>query len=292
MRVVKMYRVLEFKQSDWLKKFVMFNTEKRMHAANGFEKGLFKLMVNSVYGKTMENLRKRVNIKLINKEKDYLKCVSRPTFVSQKILDKTLVAIHKVKPVLLLNKPIYVGFYVLELSKSLMYDWHYNCFVKKFDCNLLFTDTDSLVYEIRVVDDVYEEIYEDKDLFDFSDYSKESKFYDVSNKNVIDKMKDEMGGKVISEFVGLKSKMYSLVTVDDKEKVRAKGVNNKLAHSEFYDVLFDKKVIRHNMKRIQAKKHRLGTYDVCKVYLSCFDDKRYVLDDGVKSLAYGHKDIV
>ena len=105
-------------------------------------------------------------------------------------------------------------------------------------------------------------------------------------------MKDEMSGKVIFEFVRLKSKMYSLVTVDDEEKVRAKGVNKKLRHDEFYDVLFDKKVIRHNMKRIQAKKHRLGIYDICKVSLSCFQDKRHVLNDSVKSLAYGHKDIV
>ena len=155
-----------------------------------------------------------------------------------------------------------------------------------------FTDTDSLVYEIWGVDDVYEKVYENKDLFDFSDYSKESKFYGDSNKKVIGKMKDEMSGKVISEFVGLKSKMYLLVTVDEEEKVRAKGVNKKLRHDEFYDALFDKKVISHNMKRIQAKKHRLGTYDICKVSLSCFDDKRYVLNDGVKSFAYGHKDIV
>ena len=270
----------------------MFNTEKRMCMVNGYEKGFFKLMVNSDYGKTMENLRKRVSVKLVNNGKDYVKCISRPTFVSQKILDKNLVAIHKVKPVLLLNKPIYVGFCVLDLSKLLMYDWHYNYFLKKFDCSLCFTDTDSLVYKIRGGDDFYEKVYEDKDLLDFSDYSKESKFYDNSNKKVIGKMKDAMSGKVISEFVGLKSEMYSLVTVDDEEKVRAKGINKKLRHDEFYDGLLDKKVDRHNMKRIQAKKHRLVTYDICKVSLSCFDDKRYVLNDSVKSLAYAHKDIV
>ena len=171
-------------------------------------------MVNSVYGKSMEKLRKRVNVKLVNNRRDYLKYTSRPTFVSQKILDKNLVAIHRVKPVLTLNKPIYIG-------KLLMYDWHYNYFVKNFDCSLLFTDTDTLVYEIRGVDD----IYEDRDSFDFSDYSKESKFYDDSNKKVIGKMKDEMGGKVVSEFIGLKPKMYSLIRVDDQEKIRAKGIN-------------------------------------------------------------------
>ena len=154
MKLTKIHKILEFKQSDWLKKFVDFNTEKRKNANNKFEENFFKLMVNSVFGKTMENLRKRANVKLINNAKDYVKCVSRPTFVSQKIFAKNFVAIHKIKPVLLLNKPIYVGFGILELSKLLMYDFHYNYFKKKYDATLLFTDTDSLVYEIKGVDDM------------------------------------------------------------------------------------------------------------------------------------------
>ena len=156
-----------------------------MRAVNDFEKDFFKLMVNCVYGKTMKNLRKRVNIKLVNNAGDYVKCISRPSFVSQKFLDKNLVAIHKIKPVLLLNKPIYVGFCVLELSELLMYDWHYNYFQNKFICNLLFTDTDSLVYEVKGVDDIYEKIYEDKEYFDLSNYSKDSKFYDDSNNSCL-----------------------------------------------------------------------------------------------------------
>ena len=104
-------------------------------------------------------------------------------------------------------------------------------------------------------------------------------------------MKDEFKGKIISEFTGLKSEMYSLISVDNKEVTKAKGVNKKLRHKEFVIVLFNKKVIRHNMKRIQSKLHKIGTYDVCKVLLFCFDDKRYVLDDGVNTLAYFHKDI-
>ena len=155
-----------------------------------------------------------------------------------------------------------------------MYDWHYNYFVNKFDCSLLFIDTDSLVYEIRGVDDIYEKIYEGKDLFDFSVHSREFKFYDNSNKKVIGKMKYEMGGKVVSEFIGLKSKMYSLIRVDDEENIRAKGINRDLKYDEFRDVLFNKKIIRHSMKRIQAKKYKLCTYNVCKVSLSCFHDKK------------------
>ena len=116
-KLTKIHKILEFKQSDWLKQFVDFNTEKRKDANNDFEKDFFKLMVNSVFGKTMENLRKRMNVKLVNNGKDYIKLMSRPTFVSQKIFSKHFVAIHKIKPVLLLNKPINVGFSILELSK-------------------------------------------------------------------------------------------------------------------------------------------------------------------------------
>ena len=133
-----------------------FNVKKRTNAAHSFEKDFFKLMINSVYGKTMENLRKGINVRLVNNEKDFLKCTSRPTHkITHKIFGKNYVAIHEIKPVLTLNKPIYVGFTVLELSKWLMYDLHYNFFKKHFDAELLFTDTDSLTCEIKS-EDVYE----------------------------------------------------------------------------------------------------------------------------------------
>ena len=118
-----------------------------------------------------------------------------------------------------------------------------------------------------------------------------SKFFDPTNKKVIGKIKNEFGGKVISGFVGLKSKMYSLISVDNEEVTKAKGVNKKIKHKEFVGALFNKKLIRHKTKRIQSKLHRIGTYDVCIITLSCFDDKRYVLSDGVNTLAYFHKDI-
>ena len=253
MKLSKVHRILKFKQSGWLKKFV-----------------------------------KRVE--LINNPKDYVRCVSRPSFVSQKIFSKNFVAVHKIKPVLTLNKPIYVGFSILELNTSLRYEFHYKYIKNKFDAKLLFSNTGSLVYEIKT-EDVYEDFYLVKDLFDLSDHPLQSKSFDSVNKKVIGKMKDEFKGKMISEFTGLKSEMYSLISVDNKEVTKAKGVNKKLRHKEFVIVLFNKKVIRHNMKRIQSKLHKIGTYDVCKVLLFCFDDKRYVLDDGVNTLAYFHKDI-
>ena len=102
-------------------------------------------------------------------------------------------------------------------------------------------------------------------MFDFSDYPLNSELFDAINKKVIGKMKDEFKGKKINEFVGLKSKIYSLISIDDEEVTQAKGVNQKLRHQEFVDLLFNKKVIRHNMERIQSKVHRIGTYDVCKI---------------------------
>ena len=126
---------------------------------------------------------------------------------------------------------------------------------------------------------------------DFSGYPKDYVYYDSPNKKLLGKMKDEFNRIKISEFVGLKSKIYSLISVDNKEINKAKEINKKLTHKEYIDVLFNKKIVRHNMKRIQSKLHEIGTYDIYKISLSCFDDKRYALDDGINTLAYFHKDI-
>ena len=218
MKLTKFHRILNFKQSDWLKKYIDLNTGKRKYAANSFEKYFFKLMNNATFGKTMQNLRKRMNVKLVNNAKDYVRCIGKPSFFSQKIFSKIFVAIHEIKPVLILNKPIYVGFSILELSKYLMYEFHYKYIKNKFDAKLLLTDTDSLINHIKT-EYIYEDFYQNKNLLHFSDYPLDSKFFDPVNKNVIGKMKDDFKGKIISNFVELNSKMYSLIAVD-KEKVK------------------------------------------------------------------------
>ena len=141
-------------------------------------------MINSVYGKTMENLRKRINVRLVNNKTVFLKYTSRPTHITHKIFGKNYAAIHEIKPVLTLNRPIYLGFTVLELSKWLMYDFHYSFIKKHFDAKLLFTDTDSLTHKIKS-EDVYEEFFKQKHLFDFSNYPKDSKFFDQANKKLL-----------------------------------------------------------------------------------------------------------
>ena len=154
------------------------------------------------------------------------------------------------------NKPIYVGLTVLDLSKWLIYYFRYNFIKKEFNVVLLFTDTDSLTYEIKS-ENVYKEFYKWKDLFDFSNYSKDSTFYADTNKKVIGKMKDEYGGAIIDQFIGLKSKMYSIKKINGSESSATKGVNIATEFNKFKNVLFNKKVIRHKMKRIQAKKHKM-----------------------------------
>ena len=207
MKLSKIHKVLKFKQSDWMKKYIDFNTEKRMNVANDFDKDFFKLMTNSAYGKTMENLRKTINVRLVNKEEDFLKYTSKPTYITHKLFGKDYATIHEIKPVLILNKPTYVGFTVLDLSKWKMYDFHYNFIKRNFFVELLFTDTDSLTYEIKSKN-VYEDFFKWKDLFYYSNYSKDSKFFDETNKKVIGKTKEEFGGVIVNDFVGLKLKMY------------------------------------------------------------------------------------
>ena len=123
-------------------------------------------------------------------------------------------------------------------------------------------------------------------MFDFSNYSKDSKLFDQTNRKVIGKMKDQSGGIVVTEFVGIKSKIYSMKKIDGKECNTAKWVSIATEFNKFKDVLFNKKIIKHKMKRIQSKKHKLGTYEIDNISLSCFDYKRYVLDDGIRTLAY------
>ena len=297
MKLKKVHRVLEFNQSPWLKEYIDFNTSKRTVAKNSFEKDFFKLMNNSVYGKTMENIRKRIDVRLVTNEKKLLKWTSRPTYVSCKIFNEDLVAVHKIKETLTLNRPAYVGMCVLDLSKTLMYDFHYNYIGDKYGdkAKLLFTDTDSLMYEIQT-DDVYKDLFLDKEKFDNSDYPEDSPFYFGDNKKVIGKFKDEVAGVPITEFVGLKSKMYSYIKDNGEGGKTAKGIkknviNMNIKHKNYNNVLLNNTQMRHKMRCIRSVKHQLGTYEINKISLSCFDDKRYIHDNGITSYAYGHYEI-
>ena len=279
MKVTKVHRVLQFDQSPWLKQYIDFNTEKRKNAKNAFEKDFFKLMNNSVFGKTMENLRKRVDVRLVTSKHKLLKLASKPTFVSSKIFNEDLVAVHKIKETLMLNRPAYVGMCILDLSKTLMYDFHYNYIKKKYGdkAKLLFTDTDSLTYQIEA-EDVYQDFLADKDMFDDSNYPESSPYFDKTNKKIIGKFKDEAEGVPVIEFIGLKSKMYSYVKENQTAIKTAKGIKksvikNDVKHEDYKKTLLENKQMYHKMKTIRSQRHQIGSYEINKISLSCFDDK-------------------
>ena len=153
---------------------------------------------------------------------------------------------------------------------------------------LLYSDTDSFIYEIG--EDFYEIVHKHKEIFDLSNQPKDSKYYCNEKKKVPGKMKDEYGGKIICELTALKSKMYSIHDVKNNEKSILKGYNSYISNNKYNDTLFNKKSLRHQKSGIRSKKYELVTYISNKKSISCFDDKHYILSDGINTLPYGHKE--
>ena len=232
MRITAVHRGISFYQRPWMEPYIRKNTELRKTAANSFEKNFFKLMNNLVFGKTIENIRKRQNIELVDNSKKAAKLTSRPNFDRATIFDKNLIAVHMKKTEIYFDKPVYVGQAILDLSKTLMFDFHYNYIRKKYKnkAELLFTDTDSLMYQIYT-DDFYKDISHDiKNKFDTFDYppNHPSGILTGVNKKVIGMFKDEVAGKQITCFVGLRPKLYSFRIEEDKEVRKCKGIKKML----------------------------------------------------------------
>ena len=274
-----------------MKPYIIFNTEKRKEATNEADKNLLKLFNNAVYSKSMENMKKRMKIRVTTTEKEFLKYPSRPTYINHSIYGKDFVAIHEKKESLVLNKPIYVGNTVLKLSKLTMYEFFYNFLKQKCkNVELLYMDTDSFIIEIT--DEKFDEImFENKQFFDLSNFSKDCKYYSGDKNKVPGKMKHENGGAPIIEFISSKPKSNTVIDVNNYEKSVHKGHNSNIRSDEFKEVINNKKVIRHPMKKITSKNHKMYTQENNKISLACFDDKRYIIEDRINTLKYGHKDI-
>ena len=297
LKITNIHRGIKFKESQWLKKYIALNTDLRTKVRNEFEKDFFKLMNNSVFGKTMENIRNRVNIKLVTDKKKAERLAAKPNFKHCNIFNENLIAIHMKKTFLTFNKPVYLGMHILELSKTLMFDFHYNYIKKKYGDNakLLFTDTDSLMYEIRA-EDFYEDIKGDvKDRFDTSDYPSNhpSGIPTGCNKKVLGMFKDEAGGKIIDEFVGLRAKLYSYKMLEGEESKKCKGVKklvvkNSITHDDYKNCLFTGTEQLRKMNVIRSHKHDIYTEEVNKVALSSIDDKRHILEGQTTTLALGN----
>ena len=297
MKLKKIHRGIKFIESDWLKPYIEMNTQLRTKAKNNFEKDFYKLMNNSVFGKTMENIRNRVDVKLVNTQEKFKKLVAKPNYKGRKIFSENLLSVHMKKTKLTMNKPIYLGMCILDLSKTIMYDFHYNYIKPKYGnkAKLLFTDTDSLMYEIET-EDFYKDISEDvRDRFDTSDYPENhpSGIPTGINKKVLGMFKDEVAGKNIKEFVGLRAKLYSFITEEGEENKKCKGVKrqvveNSIRHEDYKTCLTTGKEILRKQTILRSYEHEIYTEEVNKIALSAQDDKRYILSDGVHTLAWGH----
>ncbi|XP_022797407.1 uncharacterized protein LOC111335684 [Stylophora pistillata] len=279
-----------------MKKYIDLNTELRAKADNDFEKDFFKLMNNSVYGKTMENIRKRVDVRLVNSEEKAEKLVNKVNFKHCTIFSENLCTIEMRKTQILFNKPLYLGMCILDLSKTLMYDFHYNYIKSKYGdrAELLFTDTDTLCYETQT-EDFYKDIINDVDsLFDTSNIPKEhsSGIPTGVNKKVIGKFKDEAGGKIIEKFVGLRAKLYSYKMFDGgDEKKKCKGVKTGVVEStmsldDYERCLFGGGKQYRKINTLRGRKHEMGMEEINKVALSADDDKRIILSNRVKTHSF------
>ena len=278
----------------------MKNTELRKTAANSFEKDFFKLMNNSVFGKTIENIRKRQNIILVDNRKKASQLSTRPNFDRATIFDRNLIAVHMKKTEVYFNKPIYVGQAILDLSKTLISDFHYDYIRAKYNdaAELLFTDTDSLLYLIHT-DDFYKHISKDiKRKFDTSDYpeSHPSGILTGVNKKVIGMFKDEVAGRQITHFVGLRPKLYSFKVEDPTtggvggitkkcKGVKKNVVKREISFEDYTQCLFSGEKQMKSMKIIKSENHDIYSKEVNKIALSNDDDKRILMEDRIHTLA-------
>ncbi|XP_065654917.1 uncharacterized protein LOC136081522 [Hydra vulgaris] len=273
LKITKIHRGVMFEERAQLSQYIDLNTNLRTKATNDFEKDFFKLMNNSVFGKTMENIENRVDVRLITNRDEAVKLASRPNYESRTIFDENLIAIHMKRTKLMYNKPIYLGMCILELSKTLMYEFHYDYIKNKYAdrAKLLFTDTDSLAYKIKT-EDFYADIFEDIEIkFDTN----------------------EVGGALIEEFVGLRSKLYSYKVLGKENEKKCKGIKKNIVkkyirHKDYKHCLLNKVDQVREMNVIRSHSHEVYTKEINKIALSADDDKKVILEDGIHTLAYGH----
>ena len=299
MRLTAIHRVVSFKQKPWLQTYINVNTELRKKAKTDFEKDLYKLLNNAVFGKTMENIRGRIEYEIVQTPKRARSITQSAKFKTFSIINNDLVGVQSHRNELKFNKPIYCGLAILDLSKLHMYKFHYDHMKPQYNENikLLGQDTDSLIYHIKT-EDLYKDMQEHNEQYDFGSYPEKHFLYDPTNNKVQGKFKDETSGIPIAEWVGLAPKMYSIKLATGKEKGTAKGVKktyykNHITHENYVKCITSSKLtdMRQSCKflNFRSVKHNIGTYEINKYSLTNYDNKRCITDDGVSSLAYGYR---
>ena len=296
LKLKNVHRIIEFNQESWLKPFIDMNTELRKIAKNDFEKDFFKLMNNTVFGKTMDNVRKHRDIKLVTTDKKRSKLVSEPNYHTMNYISEDLSIIEMKRTKVKMNKPIYLGLSILEISKLFMYEFWCDYMKPKYGDNvkLCYMDTDSFIINIKT-EDFYKDIANDVEkMFDTSNYECGRPLPIGKKKKVIGLMKDELGGRVITEFVALRPKTYSYLTDDCKEDKKAKGtkkcvIKRMMKFDDYKNCLLNGEVILKSQQRFISKGHDGYTENINKIALSSNDDKRIVSSDKIKSHSYGYK---
>ena len=297
MKLKNIRRGIGFKKEAFMKPFIEWNTKLRTAAKNDFEKELFKLASNAVYGKTMENVRNRINMKLVNDRKKKANLVKKINFKYATKFGEKIAAVHMKKTKVTLDKPIFVGAAILDLSKIHMFKFHYGYVKKKWEkVKVLYSDTDSLILEIET-DDFFADTGEDVEKwFDTSKYPKDhfaakNGFPVGKNKKVLGMFKDEADGQIIRGFVGLRPKCYS-VLMEEKQIKKAKGTKKNtvkgISHEDYVRVLRGEKFPPMKNISFRSHLHEIFTEQMWKVALSAEDDKRIVMADGIQTLAIGH----
>jgi hypothetical protein len=307
LKIGKIHRVIQFSQACWLKSYIDSNTKRRAAAITAFQKDFFKLMNNAIFGKTLENKRKHKNIKLVCDPIKMEKLVKKPNFKTSIIINENLVVVSMNKTVVKMDRPLYVGMSILDISKTHMYDFHYNkmiTFYGRDRIGITYMDTDSFFYWIKT-QDMYEDLRGDcfKNYFDFSDYPQNHPNYDFGiNKKVLGKFKDELNSCPIKEIIALAPKLYAFkkisytdfeVSENDTVIKKAKGVKNNyvkdnIRFEHYQKCLFENKTYTASYNNIRSFNHQLYSITEKKKSLSPEDDKRVILNDGIHTLPYGH----
>ena len=299
LKIKKIHRVVRFTQKRFLEPYVTFNSERRAQARNSFEKDFYKLKNNSLFGKTMEDVRKRMNYKLITDATAFQKLVASPLFLERDIISEDVVGVKMMKPKVILNKPIYIGQAVLDYSKLAMYKLFYQTLPQ---CSLIHNleliggDTDSFFLSLTVdaqtsSSDVLKSL---ESFVDFSNYPTDHPLFSNVNKAKLGCFKDECAGREIKEMILLKPKMYSIKIEDHNDEIkRAKGVSKtivrNLRHENYKQVYKSFAETSVQMTILKSVEHRIHTFTFNKRALSCWEDKRCWLAAN-RSLPHGHVD--
>ena len=277
-----------------MKEYIDFNTRLRTEAKNDFEKDFFKLMNNAVFGKTMENIRKHRDIKLVNNGEAYLRAVMKPNFKSGTLFGPNLMGCEMGKIKVVMNKPVYLGQAILDLSKIVMYEFHYDYMKRKYaDDKLTFCymDTDSLIYDTET-DNFCKDIADDvESRFDMSGYNDNKPLPVGKNKKVTGLMKDELGGGIMKEFITLRCRMYAYI-VGSSESKKCKGikkcvVKKTISFEDYKTCLFGGEASYRSQLMFRSSKHEVSTLAFNKLALSRDNDKRITVD-GIANLPRGH----